>query len=421
MNISTNYLLSKVLNEPWVILEHSLNAIVEIVQNHNKIFDKSTFHGNVSEERLIFGDMGESVQGTTFSYISGSVGIMRIEGPIVPRSVETMSSGPSASLEKFSRELSILQNSKEVETILLSIDSPGGMVTGTTEFASLVKNSSKPIYSYVYGYGASGAYWIASQTQKIYLSGTAQVGSIGAAVAYLDNKEKLKKEGVEYVDIVSTLSPNKRLEPNSEEGKKEIVRLLDGITESFISAVAEGRKTTRENVLSKFGQGKMFLADEAVSLGMADEVITFSGLLEQLNTKKKTPKYGENKSMDIATLKKDHPEVYSSVFAEGVKAEQTRLEGIDSLVSVDPTVAKFVNSKKFEAGMTKEKMALAIFENRSSIVAQQKQNLEVAGNELAEQASKIPAANVDFAGVSTDNEDQEEKELMALFSGEDED
>jgi len=75
-----------------------------------------------------------------------------------------------------------------VKEIILDVDSPGGRVDGTAEFAKLIFESrgKKPITAFANGVMASAAYWIGSAADRILMSGeTTAVGSIGVVATYL--------------------------------------------------------------------------------------------------------------------------------------------------------------------------------------------------------------------------------------------
>lgn len=76
----------------------------------------------------------------------------------------------------------------DVSAIVLDIDSPGGMALGTPELADAVSeaDAKKPVVAFTSGLMASAAYWVGSQARAIIASRSAQVGSIGVYIAYLD-------------------------------------------------------------------------------------------------------------------------------------------------------------------------------------------------------------------------------------------
>ena len=84
-----------------------------------------------------------------------------------------------------------------IHTVILDIDSPGGTVNGTPELAHAVAtlSDSKHVYAFTSGQCCSAAYWIASQTDGIYASPSAIVGSIGVILPILDATARYEKEG----------------------------------------------------------------------------------------------------------------------------------------------------------------------------------------------------------------------------------
>ena len=166
-----------------------------------------------------------------------------------------------------------LENDPKVKRIIFDINSPGGYVDGVIETAQKIKNSKKETIAKVGYMAASGAYWIASQCDKIVATTKiAMFGSIGVIVSFYDWKEYLEKAGIKEVVITSTDAPKKYVDPASKEGAKEILARLDKIHNEFATAVATGRNTSLESVNNDFGKGGVLFAEEAKKVGMIDEI-----------------------------------------------------------------------------------------------------------------------------------------------------
>ena len=84
------------------------------------------------------------------------------------------------------------------------------------------------------------------------------------------------------VEIVSSNAPNKRPDPESDDGRAEIVRSLDAIEAAFIADVARGRGVTAKVVKSDFGQGGVRIGSDAVQHRMADRVSSYEQSLAAL-------------------------------------------------------------------------------------------------------------------------------------------
>lgn len=97
------------------------------------------------------------------------------------------------------------RNDERVETVLLNIDSPGGQVKGIPEVAGAVKalREKKPVFAWTAGMCCSAAYWIAAQADAIFSTLSADVGSIGVYMAFVDTAKKLESDGYR-VELFST-------------------------------------------------------------------------------------------------------------------------------------------------------------------------------------------------------------------------
>jgi ClpP class serine protease len=167
-----------------------------------------------------------------------------------------------------------------VKGIILAIDSPGGEVNGTSEFAQMVYDArgKKPIVAYVSDLGCSAAYWIASAADEIVVADTARVGSIGVISAVPDPNAASARE----IQFVSSQSPMKRPDPTTKDGKAEIQRTVDALGEIFVGTVARNRGVSADTVLSDFGRGGVYVGQAAVDAGLADGVGSYESVLADM-------------------------------------------------------------------------------------------------------------------------------------------
>lgn len=420
-------MLSNILNlftsTQWAITPDAYDAMYAIVMNKETNFSWSTFHGVSEAESKMTDDgynatgtMGNPIEGTRFSFRSGNVGILHVNGPIVPRAIRTPSSGESASLERFKSELQVMDADSDIKQIILSIDSPGGAVTGTSEFSSFLSSMQTPTTSYIYGSGNSAAFWIASSvnTKRVVAADTAMVGSIGTVIGIRDTSEAEEKRGIKNTEIVSRLSKNKRLSPSSDEGKEAILEILDDVTKIFIDTVASNRGVTADFVLDNMGQGKIFVAARALENKMIDEVNTLDALVSELNSKDKLNLQTMHMESSMTTLsmaevKDKHPEAYAEIFnlgkATGIEAECTRLKDIDSLSAKDSSITTFVNKHKYDEGMTKANMALKIFDSREEVIAAAQTSINTNGSQLLDAIEGIGSDNESVDSNISTNDD----------------
>jgi len=214
--------------------------------------------------------------------IRDGVAVLDISGPIFRHANLFTEISGATSIETLGRDLNAALEDPNVKSILLNVDSPGGMVSGTNEFAAMVKEADKPVTAYVGNLAASAAYWIASAADEIVIDPTGQLGSIGVVQTRVDDSKQQSARGIESIEIVSSQSPHKRPDIKSDEGRAEIQRHVDDLADVFVAVVAENRGTTPEKVISDFGAGGMLIGKKAVAAGMADRLGNFEEVLAGL-------------------------------------------------------------------------------------------------------------------------------------------
>jgi signal peptide peptidase SppA len=212
----------------------------------------------------------------------GSVAVINVTGPIFRyASLFTAISG-ATSVEMLATAFRAALDDPAASAIVLNIDSPGGQVAGISELATAIfeARAVKPIVAYADDLAASGAYWLASAANRIVASDTAQLGSIGV-VANLDVRSK--GPNVKSYQFVSSVSPKKRPDLETDEGRATIQERIDDLAAVFVSTVARNRGVSEDHVRADFGQGGVLIAAKAIAAGMADEIGTFEGLIATLD------------------------------------------------------------------------------------------------------------------------------------------
>jgi ClpP class serine protease len=231
------------------------------------------------------GPTAQRLEGARYSLLTrDGVAIVPIVGPIFPRAnLMTEMSGTGTSAAMLARDLQIARDSAEVGAIMLMVDSPGGSPTGINALADQIyaMRGTKQVLAHVSGSAASAAYWLASAAGELVVEKTSIVGSIGV-VAAISKQVEPDANGELAIEIVSSNAPNKRPDPQTDDGQAEIRSLLDSIETQFIADVARGRKTTAAKVKSDFGGGGSKVGAAAVAAGMADRVQTYERSYSQL-------------------------------------------------------------------------------------------------------------------------------------------
>jgi protease-4 len=177
--------------------------------------------------------------------------------------------------------------------VVLKINSGGGTVEGTGEFADLIKSASKPVIAYTDGCMASAAYWIGCSAKEVFASHkTVEIGSIGTAIDMYDNREALAKMGYKRVYTNADSSPDKNMDYfNALDGDATglKVSVLNPTNDIFMGAVKENRdgklkiitKATEGKTINEPLTGKMYLAETAIEIGLIDKIGTLQDAVDR--------------------------------------------------------------------------------------------------------------------------------------------
>jgi len=166
-----------------------------------------------------------------------------------------------------------------IETILLDIDSPGGEVNGIFDLADFVYQSraKKRIIAIANDDAYSAAYAIASSAEKIFLTRTSGVGSIGVIASHIDQSGFDEKQGIKYTTVFAgskknDLNPH---EPMTSESLESLQKEVDRLYEMFLQLIARNRGLSIEKIRST--EAGLYFGENAVEIGLADGITILSG------------------------------------------------------------------------------------------------------------------------------------------------
>lgn len=156
---------------------------------------------------------------------------------------------------------------EDIMGIVLEINSPGGTIYGAHAIADGVKyyreQTEKPVYAYVQGMAASGAYWSAVSTDKIFADYGSSVGSVGVVVGPFRYYDKVLSDesgivtqnGVQDVTITAGKSKDYG-NPYRKLTQEEINNLQTSVNNDyalFVKYVSERRKIPEATIRDQIG------------------------------------------------------------------------------------------------------------------------------------------------------------------------
>lgn len=181
---------------------------------------------------------------------------------------------------------------KESKAIALNINSPGGSPVESDniwqELRTLEKQyPSKKVYAVIGDMGASGAYYIASAANEIWVNPSSLVGSIGVIMPNYGLSGLAQKVGVE--DRTMTSGSNKDIlsmtKPINPAQKAHVQAVLDDVHQHFIDAVKAGRGDRLKSHDPEIFSGLFWSGSQAIKIGIADKAGNMQTLKQTLDIK----------------------------------------------------------------------------------------------------------------------------------------
>jgi hypothetical protein len=225
---------------------------------------------------------------------------------------------------------------------------------------------------------ASAAYWIGSAASKVFTSNlTNMIGSIGVVQSHVDISRAQDMQGVKTTEI--TAGKYKRIAsqyaPLSSDGRDTLQDQVNQVYQAFVGDVARNRGVSAQAVLDNMADGRVFIGQQAIDAGLVDGVSTLDDLIgraaagefnlpvdgaeinlavdkqqahaaagapqaevepnQQAESAGDAPQATqEEKTMDVQTLKAEHPDVAEALINEGKElgatAERDRIKSVEA-------------------------------------------------------------------------------------------
>jgi len=271
----------------------------------------------------------------------GSTAIIDIIGPI-SRHAGYFSFLGGADTETILAQAIDADNDPGVDLIVFNIDSPGGDARGMFEASRIIRSLDTPTQAWVESNAASAAYLYAASCDSITCSDAAYVGSIGSIISF----STLKIDGLVNHKYVSSVSPQKGLEPGDDGFDEKMQKIVDETGQAFVDELSAITGKSADEIINSFGGGDLLSSRDALSVGMISAVGSLKDIVIPTNAK------GTNMTLD--EFKTQHPDLHAKIVAsatdiavkasdadkktayqgayhEGQKCEAKRISDIDDL------------------------------------------------------------------------------------------
>jgi protease IV len=254
---------------------------------------------------------------------SGRIAVVDLKGVIL-------------SADKTDDQLEKFANDDSVKAIIVHIDSPGGGAAASQEIYHEVlrirNHHKKRIVASIGSVGASGAYYIATATDKIYANQASIVGSVGVIMEWINYGDLLKWAKLKNVTLKAGAlkdagSPTRDLTPAEQAYFQS---LIDNMHTQFVQDVATGRRLPVKDIQT-LATGQVWTGQEALPLHLIDQYGGFRVAL--LDTARAVGIKGEPV---IVRPREPHPGLLDLVLGADSKLSFPNPQELQSLLEKSP-------------------------------------------------------------------------------------
>jgi signal peptide peptidase SppA len=261
--------------------------------------------------------------------VENGIAIIPVVGTLVRRTIGLEAQSGLMSYGLIAERLDAALQDTAVKAILLDIDSPGGEAGGVFDLADKIfaARKVKPIWAVANDEAFSAAYAIAAAADRIYLSRTGGVGSIGVIAVHLDQSVAEADAGLKYTAIYAgehknDLSPH---EPLSDPARAQLQTEVDRVYALFTETVARMRGLDLAAI--KETEAALYFGEQSVAAGLADRIGTMGDALSDL-----TKKIARPSSLTTRTLKrKETPMTENTQPAEDMDPDMESIPDLAAL------------------------------------------------------------------------------------------
>lgn len=181
--------------------------------------------------------------------------------------------------DEIASRLRDIRKDEKTKAVVLRVNSPGGSVTGAEAIrreVERVRADGIPVIVSMGSVAASGGYWIAAKSERIFASPETITGSIGVFGLLPNIKDLGNRFGVTW-DVVKT-EPHADafsfVRPRTEDEMEHFQLYVEDIYDRFLDHVAAGRDMNKTAV-HEIAKGRVWSGRDAREVGLVDE---FGGL-----------------------------------------------------------------------------------------------------------------------------------------------
>lgn len=214
------------------------------------------------------------------------IAVVPVTGTLVARSGYLAAASGLLSYTDIGDAIEGAMNDPAVRGVVLDIDSGGGEVGGLFDLVDRIRSmraaSDKPLWAVANESALSAAYAIASAAERVYVTRTAEAGSIGVVAVHVDESGADAKAGLawSFVFAGERKADANAHAPLSGEARAAIQADVDRLYGELGALVAANRRMTVESVRGT--QAAIYRGALAVRAGLADRLGTLDTAIAEM-------------------------------------------------------------------------------------------------------------------------------------------
>ena len=214
----------------------------------------------------------------------GGIAVVPVLGPLVARSDWLSALFGAIGYGDVGAAVAAAFADPSARAVLLEIDSPGGEVGGLFDLVETIRGlraqTGKPLWAVASESALSAAYAIASATDRLYVTRTGEVGSIGVVAAHRDASGADAMAGLKWTLIHAGA---KKVDGNPHEPlspRADLQADVDALQDKLVALIARNRGLAPEAVRAT--EAAIYRGQRGIDAGLADRIGTRDQALADL-------------------------------------------------------------------------------------------------------------------------------------------
>lgn len=283
----------RILNRPLLIAPSLADSIYAILEGR---INPDAFEGGQRPDASRFIGSTERPDGAgrrRYTKAAGKTAIITIDGTLVNRGAWVGADfctgmvsyeGIAAQLDEVAADA----RAGHLENLVLDMNSYGGEATGMAALASKIRGMRKGMHivAVVNDVAASAGYGIVSAADRIVVSSTSIVGSIGVVMMHLDRSAEMNSKGIRptLIHAGAKKVDGNPFGPLPDNVRADMTRDVMAFYDQFLSAVEAGRGKQRLSVKkARETEADTFIGQDAIAAGLADGLGSLDEVLAELS------------------------------------------------------------------------------------------------------------------------------------------